>query len=48
VAAMQVDLGEMLLKLRKQQLAMTYWVNLQGHKVTHPPKMVLLEGWEHE
>jgi hypothetical protein len=39
VAAMQVELREMPLNLRRQQLFMTYWVNLQGHKFTHPTKM---------
>ncbi len=31
VPALQVEMGEMPLELRRQQIMTTYWVNLHGH-----------------
>ena len=40
-------MGEMPEEYRRQQLAMTYWVSVQGHKSNHPPKNVTEFCWEH-
>ena len=48
VAALQVEMGEMPLQIRRQQLAINYWVSLQGHGVSHPAKGILQACWEHE
>uniref|UniRef100_A0A3B5R9A6 Reverse transcriptase domain-containing protein n=1 Tax=Xiphophorus maculatus TaxID=8083 RepID=A0A3B5R9A6_XIPMA len=47
LAALQVETGELPLRLRRLKLMYMYWVNLQGHKCDHPTKMVLKECWEH-
>ena len=46
-AALQVEMGEMPLELRRQQLMVSYWANLQGHSQSHPTKSVLVECWEY-
>ena len=43
IPALQVEVGEMPLHLRRLQLSLTYWVNLQGHEASHPTKQVLEE-----
>ena len=48
VAALQVEMGDMPLQIRRQQLTKKYWVNLQGHRVSHPAKGILQACWEHE
>lgn len=35
VAAIQVEVGEMPLNLRRDQLALVYWANLKGHREDH-------------
>lgn len=30
ISALQVEMGEMPLELRRKQIAVTYWINLQG------------------
>lgn len=47
VPALQVEVGEMPLSLRRLQLSMTYWATLQGHRQNHPTKAVLDKCWEH-
>lgn len=47
VPALQVEVGEMPLPLRRLQLSMNYWVTLQGHTHDHPSKGVLNKCWEH-
>ena len=47
VSAMQVEVGEMPLSLRRIQLSMNYWVTLKGHNQDHPSKVVLNKCWEH-
>ena len=47
IPALQVEMGEMPVEYRRQQLAMTYWVSLQGHKSNHPTKNVTEFCWEH-
>ncbi|XP_024859831.1 uncharacterized protein LOC108230932 [Kryptolebias marmoratus] len=42
VSALQVEMGEMPLELRREQLALNYWVNIKGHDGTHPPRATLL------
>jgi hypothetical protein len=44
---MQVEMGEMPLRIRRVKLMLAYWVNLQGHCDTHPAKSVLKDCWEH-
>ncbi len=46
VSALQVELGEMLLDIRRMQLMANYWANLQGHNISHPTRGVLQECWE--
>ena len=48
VAAIQVEMGEMPLRLRREQLALVYWANLKGHNSDHPSKKVLLPCQEKE
>ncbi len=47
VSSMQVEIGEMPLRIRRVKLMMAYWVNLQGQNELHPVKSVLTECWEH-
>lgn len=47
VPALQVEMGEMPLELRRQQIMMTYWANLQGH-TNHPTSKAIEPCWEHE
>lgn len=39
-------MGEMPLGLRRTQLVLNYWANLQGHGQDHPPQAVLNPCWE--
>ena len=48
VAAIQVEMGDMPLRLRREQLALVYWTNLKGHNSDHPSKNVLLPCQEKE
>lgn len=45
-AALQVETSEMPLYIRREKLAMAYWINLQGQCNDHPVKGVLKESWE--
>ncbi len=36
ITALQVEMGEMSLEMRRVQLSVNYWVNLQGHSQEHP------------
>jgi len=47
-AARQVEMGEMPLELRRTQVALIYWVNLQDHSEEHPAQETLLPCWEKE
>ena len=48
-SALQVEMGEMPLRIRHKQLMMNYWTNLQGHSEDHhPTTKVLLPCWERE
>ncbi|XP_035984330.1 uncharacterized protein LOC118557933 [Fundulus heteroclitus] len=47
-AALQVEMGEMPLKVRRDQLSLNYWSNLQGQRKDHPTLEVLKPGWEKE
>ncbi len=44
--ALQVLEGEMPLEIRRKQLTINYWANLQGHKDEHSTKIVLKNCWE--
>nr|XP_055031454.1 uncharacterized protein LOC129420520 [Misgurnus anguillicaudatus]XP_055031455.1 uncharacterized protein LOC129420520 [Misgurnus anguillicaudatus]XP_055031456.1 uncharacterized protein LOC129420520 [Misgurnus anguillicaudatus] len=46
--ALQVEMGEMPLDLRRVHLMANYWVSLNGHNDTHPTKAVLKECWEND
>ena len=46
VAAIQVEVGEMPLHLRRDQLALVYWANVRGHKENHMSQTVLRECQE--
>ncbi len=46
IAALQVETSEMPLFLRRQKLAMAYWINLQGQRDNHPVREVLNDCWE--
>ena len=49
VSALQVEVGEMPLYLRRKQIMMNYWANLQGHsEERHPTTRVLFPCWESE
>ena len=45
VPALQVEMGEMPLELRRKHLMGNYWANLRGHSESHPTKGVLKECW---
>lgn len=47
VSAIQVEMGEMPLRIRRVKLMLAYWVNLQGHCDSHPAKSILKDCWEH-
>ncbi|XP_050975638.1 uridine 5'-monophosphate synthase isoform X1 [Labeo rohita] len=47
VSSMQVEMGEMPLRIRRIELMMAYWVSLQGQNGKHPVKSILKECWEH-
>ena len=44
----QVEMGEMPLELRREQLARSYWVHLKGHSEDHPAQNTLKPCWEKE
>lgn len=46
IAAMQVELSEMPLHLRRKKLSMAYWINLMGHNKDHLARKILEESWE--
>lgn len=47
VSALQVEICEMPLQLRRKQLTAQYWVNLQGHSEDHHPTAKgFLPCWE--
>lgn len=48
VAALQVEMGEEPLRIRRVKLMLAYWLYLQGHKRTHPAKDILGDCSEHE
>uniref|UniRef100_A0A3Q3FG90 SPRY-associated domain-containing protein n=1 Tax=Labrus bergylta TaxID=56723 RepID=A0A3Q3FG90_9LABR len=48
ICALQVEVGEMPLCLRRKQLLANYWLNLRGHGDSHPTKSVLKDCWEKE
>ncbi len=47
VAALQVEIGEMPLSIRRLKLMLAYWVIIQGHSELHPTKAIVQECWEH-
>ncbi len=44
---LQLEVGEAPSFLRRYKIRMNYWVNLKGHKESHPIKGVIEECWEH-
>ncbi len=48
ITALQVEMGEMSLEMRRVQLLVNYWVNLKGHSQEHPTLDTLKPCWEKE
>ncbi|CAJ1057684.1 RNA-directed DNA polymerase from mobile element jockey [Xyrichtys novacula] len=48
VAALQVEVGEEPLRIRRVKHMLAYWVYLQGDKRSHPAKAILEECSEHD
>uniref|UniRef100_A0A3Q3BE46 Reverse transcriptase domain-containing protein n=1 Tax=Kryptolebias marmoratus TaxID=37003 RepID=A0A3Q3BE46_KRYMA len=48
VAALEIEMGEMPLDLRRTKLEINYWLNLQGNNVDHPTLEILNPCWEKE
>ncbi len=46
--AVRVEMGEMPLDLRREKLAMMYWVNLQGSNKNHRTRTILNDCWEYK
>ncbi len=46
--AVRVEMGEMPLDLRREKLAMMYWVNLQGSNKNHRTRTILNDCWEYQ
>ena len=46
VSALQVEVGEIPIFLRRKQLIVNYRANLQGHKDTHRTKQTVKTSWE--
>ncbi len=44
---MQVEMGEMPLRIRRVQLMLAYWINVKGQVESHPAKAILKVCWEH-
>lgn len=47
ISAIQVEVGEMSISLRKFKLTMNYWINVKGHFELHPVKDILKDCWEY-
>lgn len=47
VSALQVEMGEFPLELRRKQLMVNYWAGLQEHNNSHPTKVMLQDSWEY-
>ncbi|XP_052421445.1 uncharacterized protein LOC127964936 [Carassius gibelio] len=47
VSAIQVEVGEMPISLRKFKLTMNYWINVKGHSELHPVKDIFKDCWEY-
>ncbi len=47
LSALQVEMGEFPLELRRKQLMVNYWAGLQGHTNSHPTKVMLQDSWEY-
>ncbi|XP_023190356.1 uncharacterized protein LOC111608710 [Xiphophorus maculatus] len=48
VSALQVEMGEMPMKIRREQIAVTYWANIKGHSKNYPPYLTLKPCQEKE
>ena len=46
MSALQVEVGEIPISLRRKQLIVHYWANLLGHKDTHRTKQTVKTSWE--
>ncbi len=47
ISALQVEVGEMPISLRKLKLTMNYWIHVKGHSEIHPVKDILKDCWEY-
>lgn len=45
ISVLQVEVGEMPLGIRRDQIMLTYWVSLEGHGALHPTRAILNECW---
>lgn len=43
---MKIEINEMLLDIRRQQLMAVYWTNLKSQDEVHPTKKILGTCWE--
>lgn len=46
--ALQVEMGEMPLEIRREQMSMVYWAHLRGHGENHPAQSILKPCQEKE
>ena len=43
ISALQVEVSDMLLRIRTDQIMAAYWVSFEGHGALHPTKATLQE-----
>lgn len=48
VAAVQAEMGEQPLRIRRLKIMLAHWVNIKGHGASHPAKAILKDCCEHE
>ncbi|XP_049904182.1 uncharacterized protein LOC126392679 [Epinephelus moara] len=48
VSALQVEMGEMPLEIRREQISLIYWAHLRGHGENHPAQNILKPCQEKE
>ncbi len=46
-SSLQVETGEMPLRIRRVKIMLAYWINIQGHSGVHPTKAILQDCSEH-
>lgn len=43
-----MEAGEIPLNIRRRQLLVNYWINLKGHRDSHPTKRIPQANWKSE